>query len=132
MDSGTWAPIGDPFHSTIFCKFQIQFNKEGKYKRHIWNYEHCNYEVLNTAVSVAPWNVLDIFDNANEAEAYFTNLLKDICLENIPNREITVCPKDKPWMNQDVKKAIRKRDKAHKKWKHHKTTLREAACWAIA
>ena len=108
IDSGIWAPIGDPFHSSIFCKFQLQFNREGKYKRQIFNYEQCNYNLMNAAVTSAPWNVLDIFDDVNEAEEYFTNLLKSICKDHIPSKEITVCPKDKPWMNRLVKKAIHK------------------------
>ena len=127
IDSGTWPPLGDPFHCSIFCKFQLQFNREGKYKRHIFNYDQCNYDLMNAAVSAAPWNVLDIFDNVNEAEEYFTGLLTSICQDHVPNREITVRPRDKPWMNKLVKKAIRKRDKAHKRWKTLKSPVNEAA-----
>ena len=32
LDSGVLAPIGDPYHSTVFCKFQIQYTTDKPYK----------------------------------------------------------------------------------------------------
>ena len=125
MDAGTWAPLGDPYHCSIYCKFQIQYPKDKKYTRHIWYYDQCNYDNLNEAILNAPWGVIDIFDDVDEAVDYFTDLLLNISKEHIPNREITIRPKDKPWMTSHVKQAIKLRDRAHKKWVKNKTVTNE-------
>ena len=89
--------------------------------KHIWYYDKCNYYNLNEAILNAPWGVTDMFDDVNEAVDYFTDLLLTISKEHIPNKEITIRPKDKPWMTSHVKQAIKLRDKAHKKWVKNKT-----------
>ena len=44
LDSGIDFPLGDPYHCLVYCKFQFNYNKENTYKRHIWNYDRCNFE----------------------------------------------------------------------------------------
>ena len=58
-----------------------------------------------------------MFDDINDAEAYFTNLLLTTCKEFIPCRLVKIDPGDKPWMTSLVKNAFKHRDKLHKKWK---------------
>ena len=55
IDSGTCAPLGDPYHCCIYCKFQIQTVRKKNYTRHIWKYDDCNFETLNEAIRTAPW-----------------------------------------------------------------------------
>ena len=127
LDSGVLAPIGDPYHCTVFCTFQIQYTTDKPYKRQIWQYDKCNFDDLNEAIHTAPWGVLEIYDDVDEAVDYFMDLLLSISKEHIPNKEITVYPKDKPWMTDHVKQAIKLRDKAHKKWKKDRTEANELA-----
>ena len=126
-DYGICAPIGDPHHCCIYCKFQIQITRKRPYTRHIWNYENCDFNALNQSIATAPWDVMDIYDDVNDAESYFSQLFISLCKEHIPNKEITIYPKNKPWMNNEVKKAFIKRDKAHRKWKKHRNARTEAA-----
>ena len=35
LDSGVSAPIGDPYHCCIYCKFKLQHNRKEKYTRHV-------------------------------------------------------------------------------------------------
>ena len=102
LDSGLWAPLGDPYHCVVFCKFQIQYSKEPNYKRNIWHYDRCDVNELKDAVKNAPWSVMDTYDNVNDAQQYFSALLKNICTEHIPHRSITVRPNDQPWMTEIV------------------------------
>ena len=73
----------------------------------------------------APWAVLDIFDDVNEAENYFTTLFTSVCEDHIPHKMGTIRPKDKPWMSKEIKRAIRHRDRRHKKWKQNRTEQNE-------
>ncbi len=55
--------------------------------------------------------------NVNEACEFFTRKYLEIADKCIPNHEITVRPKDKPWYNSSLRKLGRERDKAFKKFK---------------
>ena len=48
------------------------------------------------------------FDGVTDLEKYITSFLISICKEHIPNTEIKIYPRDKPWMTLAVKKAIKK------------------------
>ena len=41
---------------------------------------------------------------------YWTNLLIQVSSEFIPHREVTVHPKEKPWINTELKRMIRRRN----------------------
>ena len=51
------------------------------------------------------------------------NLFKSIVDAYIPSREITVRPKDKPWMNGSIRQAIRRRDRLLKRFSNIKSVL---------
>jgi hypothetical protein len=119
LNTGTWTPIGDPYHSTIFCRFQFLIKRNPKYKREIWKYDQCDFVALNEELSNAPWNVLDTFDDVNDAVDYFMTLFLNICRKHITIKTVTVNPKDKPWFNDHVKEGFKIRDKAHKKLKRN-------------
>ena len=126
LNSGLFAPVGDPYHAAIFCEFKIQYTNETAYCREILDYETCKWEALKDAIRNAPWAVMDIFDTVNESQQYFTSLFIDICKEHIPHRSIKVTPRDKPWMTSVVKEAIKKRDRLYKRWrKNMSVTNRE-------
>ena len=74
-------------------------------------------------ILVAYWDVMDIFDDVNDAPQYFANLLLAICKEHIPNKEITICPRNMPCMTLAAKTAIK--NKAHNKWKKKRTPRNE-------
>ena len=48
------------------------------------------------------------------------NLLNYIIDVYIPNRRVTIRPKDKPWMNSLIRRAIRKRDRLLKRFGKNK------------
>ena len=120
-NSGVGVPIGDPYHCFVFCQLTIKYCKDKCYNREVWNYKRADFNGLNIALDNAPWNVLEIFDDVNEATDYFTKLLLDTAKEFIPFNVVKIDPRDKPWMTTQVKHAFRLRDKLHKKWKKSKS-----------
>ena len=115
--SGVGIPIGDPYHCYVYCQLKIKYNKDKCYRREVWNYDRADFKGLNLALNNAPWNVLDMFNDVNDASDYFTKLLLDTAKDFIPFRIVKIDPRDKPWMTSQVKHAFRIRDKLHKKWK---------------
>ena len=114
---GVGTPIGDPYHCYTFCQLSIKYCKDKPYIREVWNYNRADFQGLKNVLEVAPWHVMEMFEDINDAENYFTNLLLTTAKEFIPYRKVKIDPSDKPWMTTQVKTAFRLRDKLHKKWK---------------
>jgi hypothetical protein len=71
---------------------------------------------MNKALSSAPFDsAYDIFDDVEDIVCYTNELILTTCAEFVPNKIGTVRPKDKPWMSNEVQRAIRKRDRCFKK-----------------
>ena len=117
LDSGVGNPIGDPSHCLIFCKVQIQYIKDAKYEREIWKYDDGDFDTLNNMLSTSPWQVMYIYDDFNDMAEYFTSLYLNACKQYVPNKKISINPKDKPWMNKFVKAKLKDRDKWHNRLK---------------
>ena len=117
LDSGVGNPIGDPCHCYIYCKLHIAYPKDSKFKKSIWHYKNANFPDLNTALLNCPWDVLDIFDDVDDMTDYFIKLYLETCKQFVPNRNITICPTDKPWMTSAIKAKLRERNKWHRRLK---------------
>ena len=74
INSGVWAPIGDPYHCSIFCTFETQMAIREKHKRHIWQYDKCDFELLNQHLLRAPWHQMYLYNNTHDAAKYFREL----------------------------------------------------------
>ena len=121
LDSGVGNPLGDPSHCYVYCKLSIQYPKDIKYERETWQYKNADFAGLNVALMDCPWDVMDVFDDIDDATDYFTHLYLDTCKQYIPHKKVIVCPQDKPWMTKAIKRKLKERNKWHKRWKSTKT-----------
>ena len=119
INSGVGPPLGDPYHCLIFCTVRIQKNKTLCYPRNIWMYKLGDYDSLDKSLKAAPWGTMDIFDDINDASNYFSELFLNTCREFIPTKNITVRPREEPWVTNEVRRNLRKRNRAHKRWKRN-------------
>ena len=86
------------------------------FKRHIWNYNNGDYDLLRNKALNIDWDSL----KDESIDTYATNIsntILTITSECIPNKFITVKPSDPPWITSHLKRQIRKRRKAYKKKK---------------
>ena len=126
MDSGTLPPLANLDHCAVFCKLTIRYINDTTYIRHVWDYKNANFQELNLALQVAPWDVgLQTFDDVNDSADYFSQLLLSTAKEYIPNRNILIRPKDKPWMTKELHKLFRIRNRLFSKFKRNNTPLNE-------
>ena len=92
-------------------------SKTQAFKRHVWDYKTTDFNSLNTALSNAPFDsAYAIFDDAEDIVCYTNELILTTCAEFVPNKIVTVRPKDKPWMSNEVRRAIIKRDRCFTKF----------------
>ena len=66
-------------------------------------------------------------NNINDIMTELTNEILDISSETIPNKIITVRQNDLPWLNYNIRKLIRKRDRIRREAKKNKNEH----TWAI-
>ncbi|MCW4344426.1 MAG: reverse transcriptase domain-containing protein [Candidatus Thiodiazotropha endolucinida] len=115
--------VGDPFldqdiryHCPIYGIFKFTKPKCKTFKRHIWNYEQGNYDLLRNKAMLVDWNSLQDDDVDIYSENIKSTILS-IAKECIPNRHITIRPAEPPWITTEIKRDIRKRKRAYRKAK---------------
>ena len=70
-----------------------------------YTYDESDVDQLTEAVESPPLGVLDVFDDGNKTEQYFTKLLLSICREyNMPNGQILVCHRDNACLTNHTQK----------------------------
>ena len=71
---------------------------------------------LNNSLFTAPFSTAFlVFDDTDDIIQYTYDLLFSTLREHIINKVVTIRPKDKPWMSNEVRRPLRFRDSRYKK-----------------
>lgn len=109
-------------HNACVSHIQIPDKIVNTYQREVWIYKRGDYDLFNNLLNTHDWgNLFNSCDNVNEACELFTNQFLDIAKQCIPTKKITIRPNDKPWMNSDLRREIKFREKLHKRYVRNKT-----------
>ena len=116
--------VGQPFlgqNTRYHCPTYgiIKFDKPVStcFKRRIWLYDRGNYELFREKLSAVDWDLVLLETDIDTLVDKFSNLLTQAALASIPSKIITVRKSEPPWINNLVRRAIRKRNRLHKKAK---------------
>ena len=82
-------------------------------KRNIWKYDNGNCDLLKQYVTIVDWLCLKS-NNININAENVTSKSLEFRKLTIPNKMITLRPLYPPWINNEIRKIIRKRKRAHK------------------
>ena len=95
-----YSGVGEPFlnqelryHCPVYSILKFSKQKHRTFTRHIWSYEHGNYNILREKASSFNWNTC----HDNGIDVYANNLnaaITGLALECIPNRIIRIKPSD--------------------------------------
>ena len=99
-------------HSFSFAQMNISIFEKRCFKRDIWDFRNVNTFDLNHALSLNDWGLL--FDTAFDIDYIYDIWFKtvnDVVKRYIPLKSVVIRPRDKSWMNGEVRRAIRKRDR---------------------
>ena len=115
--------VSDPFlgqelryHCPIYGIFKFAKTKTHSFMRHIWNYEHGDFNLLRRKAASVDWASLQ----DDDINVYANNINKSIntlASECIPNRHVRIKPSDPPWITSTIKYYIRKRKRAFRRAK---------------
>ena len=119
--------VGEPFlsqdiryHCPIFCIFKFKSHVVKPFRRKVWLYEQGNYDNFRQQVHDFDWTTAHD-DDVNIYAEKFTKKLLNIAEECIPTKNFTIRPRDIPWINNNIRKLMRKRNRLYKKYKKNKT-----------
>ena len=112
--TGLLPPMSD--HSgTLLSLNSLSFKPQPKVFRS-YNYEEANWNLVRD--KLLELENLDIYDgDVDSMASIFTNKLVEIRNTCVPNKEIKILEKDKPWFNNLVKNKLRKSNRLFKNYK---------------
>ena len=111
MECNVIPPLVKIDHCNIICKMYLSTRRYNVFKSTVWNYKKCNIDGLVEALSSAPWDAgFNVFNDIDDIVTYWSSLLMQTAAELIPNTTVTVRAREKPWVNGDLKRLIRRRN----------------------
>ncbi|CAC5378414.1 unnamed protein product [Mytilus coruscus] len=113
-----FLPANIRYHSPVYGILKFHKPSNTCFKRKIWLYDRGDYDLFLKMLSDVNWN--DFIESSNNVDSLverFSELLIDFASKAIPNKIITVRKTDPPWMNNYIRRTIRKRNRIYKKAK---------------
>ena len=119
--------VGEPFlmqdiqyYCPTYCVLKFKKHLTKAFSGKIWLFENGDYNAFCQTVSDYDWNTIIKEDVKLYANA-LTQTLINLSEQYIPNKNVTIRPQDLPWINNNIQKLIRKRNRFYRKYKNSKT-----------
>ena len=118
--------VGEPFlsqniryHCPIYCFYKLRKEPSINIKRKIYFYDRGDYDSLREEISKTDWSELKSED-INTYSSNISNHIATLSDKYIPNKFIMIRSSDPPWLDNNIRKMIRKRRRLYNKAKHTK------------
>ena len=113
ISSGTLSPPANCDHNVVYATLNCRRYKPRSFSRKVWNFNNIDIQGVNSALSNANWDSLFCATYTDIDVLYdsFFTLFLGIVESFIPCKNVTVRPRDKPWMMNEICRAICKHDR---------------------
>ena len=106
------------YHCPVMCLLRSDKHNSSSFRRKIWLYDKGNYPRYRQMTSEVDWDTIIHVGNSIEINTdNLTNKILELSNKNIPNKIITVRQNDLPWINNEIRKLMRKRNRYRRKAK---------------
>ena len=112
LNTGTLSSPQNCDHSIIYGEMNISIRKLHCFQRDVWNFNNVDIANLNRELQQVDWS--EFLLSASDIDVIYDKwyrCLRQIIEKYIPFKTVTIRPHDKPWMNSQVRLAIRKRNR---------------------
>ena len=106
-------------HKIVFCKINFKIPPPPKYSRKFWHFDRAKENSIKAAVLRYPWELSLGKHNPNPQVDILNDTILNIMSNFVPNEVKTINPREPEWMNSNIKKLSRKRNKVFKKYKRN-------------
>ena len=102
-------------HQIVYGELSIKNLSPPPYRRRIWFYNHADVLAIRKSIQMFRWreSIGDLICPNKQVEMMIETLL-NIFSNFIPNKVITVRPRQAPWITQSIKNFIQKKNRAYK------------------
>ena len=97
-------------HQIIYSKLNLKIEYRPHYNRKIWNCSRSETDLINRSIGSFSWSKLFSGKNVYEQVELFNKILLNIFHNFIPNKIIVCDDRDPPWMNDEIKKMIKRKN----------------------
>ena len=111
LNTGTLSSPQNCDHSIIYGEMTISIHKLHCFQRDVWDFNNVDIVNLNRELQQVDWS--EFLLSASDIDVIYDKwyrCFRQIIEKYIPFKTVTIRPHDKPWMNSQVRLAIRKRD----------------------
>ncbi|CAC5395380.1 unnamed protein product [Mytilus coruscus] len=119
--SGVGSPLLDKtrFHCPVIGFLNSSKLQQKSSRRKIWLYDCGDYDKFRHELSLVDWDSFLLSQDVNEISTRITSAVINAAELSIPNKIITVRKSEPPWMNNIVRRLIRKKNRIHRKAKRY-------------
>jgi hypothetical protein len=100
-------PISTNDHCTVIACVSLQTKTDPPYSRLIWEYNKGDIHGLKQCLRSTDWNSCFTSGNPDEVARAWTETFINCARQYIPNKMVTIRPKDKPWYNNELRRLKR-------------------------
>ena len=92
--------------------------RSNSFKRQVWLYDRADFGAYKNNLLVTDWDSI-VNDNKqiDTIASELTEKLTEIATLHIPNKIVTIRQNDLPWLNNNIRQLMRKRNRLRKKAK---------------
>ena len=104
-------------HQIIYAKLSFKIFLPPTYEREVWHYSRARIDLIRRSIEMFDWT--GTFRNMhciNDKVDLFNNVLANIFSNFIPHETVKCSYRDPPWMTQEIKKVLRKKNRLYKKY----------------
>ena len=104
------------FHCPVAILLKFLKPKHNCYTRKIWKYDQGDYSKYRQLLS---YNSLDdtLVGDVDLVSNKISSVILESAYRSIPNKPVTIRPRDPPWMHNEIRNLIRRRMRLHRKAK---------------
>ena len=129
VDSGLLSSFSHIDHVPIYVTVKCERPDRKTLTSSVWDYKRMNIELFVDRLIRTDWDDL-LNRNVSEATEMFTHAILEAAYETIPRRTIKLHSLDKPWVTQELKAEIARRNRLFKRAKRTETQ-RSWLLWKI-
>ena len=111
MESGVHLSQHEKCHHQItYSKLNLRIEYPSPYIRKTWDYNRFETDSIYRSIEIFHWSYLFLHKNVHEQVELFNKMLLNIFQNFIPNKIILCDDKDPPWMNEEIKNFIKRKN----------------------
>ena len=103
-------------HQIIYAKLSLKIHFSTSYKQEVWHYNRAQVGLIKKSIANFDWNRAFANLSVNDQVELLENTLLNIFRNDIPHETVKCSHKDPPWLNKEIKSALRYKNRLYKKY----------------